>query len=102
MSVRCSLIVVAMALTACRQQHLIPGYGKSYDAAFQAQAPPRKGGPARAATGLDSQEAAIIAETYRTSLAPKEAKPKQEPMLIVTPPSREVPQKLAPSVPQER
>jgi len=101
MSVRCSLIVVAMALAACRQQHLIPGYGKSYDAAFQAQAPQRKE-PARAATGLDSQEAAIIAETYRTSLAPKEAKPKQEPMLIVTPPSREVPQKLAPSVPQER
>jgi hypothetical protein len=52
--------------------------------------------------GLDSQEAAIISETYRTSLAPKDAKPKDEPILIVAPPSRDAPAKLMPSVPQER
>jgi hypothetical protein len=98
------LIVIAVAGAGCewRKQHLTPGFGSSYDAAFRAQAPPRKGGPARPADGLDSQEAAIIAETYRTSLAPKDAKPRDEPILIVAPPSPNGAPKLMPSVPQER
>jgi hypothetical protein len=104
MSVKWLAMFVAVGAAGCggRQQHIIQGYGASYDGAFAAQAPPRKGGPARAATGLDSQEAAIIAGTYRRSLAPKDYKAKEEGMLIVTPPQYEAPQKLAPSVPQER
>jgi hypothetical protein len=104
MSVKWLVMFAAVGASGCggRQQHIIQGYGDSCDAAFAAQAPPRKGGPARAAKGLDSQEAAIIADTYRTRLAPKDYKAKEEPMLLLTPPPPGSPQKLAPSVPQER
>lgn len=96
-------VATALATAACGPRpHLIDGHGTSYRAAFAAQAPPRADGPAQASVGLDSQEAAIVAHTYRAGLAPKDERPKEQPVLVVTPPSRDAPQKLAPSVPQER
>jgi hypothetical protein len=98
------LAVVSLVVVGCAgKPHLIDEYGTSYHAAFAVQADARPLGPAQAAAGLDSQDAAIITQTYRASLAPQEAKPKDQPILIVTPPSPQGPaQKLAPSVPQER
>jgi hypothetical protein len=102
MIARWMLVAALLAVSACSQRHLTKDFGSSFHEAFQAQAAPRPGGPARAAGGLDSQEAAIVSQTYRTSLAPKDAKPKDQPVLIVAPPSQGGAQKLAPSVPQER
>jgi hypothetical protein len=96
---------VAVALTAgCgwRKQHLRAEYGQSYDAAFNAQRVRRERPPATVVAGLDSQEAAIISDSYRTSLAPKGQNVEEQPVLIVAPPSRERPPALAPSVPKER
>jgi peptidoglycan/xylan/chitin deacetylase (PgdA/CDA1 family) len=57
--------------------------------------------PAEAVIGLDSQEAAITADNYRAGLAPKGGTVEAEPTVIVAPPSREQPTRLAPSVPKE-
>lgn len=96
-------IVVVATLAGCgwRQQHLSGDYGKSFDAIFAAQAVERQT-PARAASGLDSQEASIIAQTYRKSLAPKEVSAKEQPILMVAPTREGQAQPLAPSVPKER
>jgi hypothetical protein len=80
---------------------LIRKLGSSNDAAFAAQAVRGSQEPARAATGLESQEAAVTANNYFGTLAPKGKEAKQEPMIIVAPPSRERPPPLAPSVPKE-
>jgi hypothetical protein len=94
------LVLAVLLVAGCaRRQHIIEGYGASYHAAFGTQAPDRSSGPARAAPGLDSQEASIIAETYRKSLAPEDQTAKEQPVLIVAPPSREQRPQLAPSVP---
>jgi hypothetical protein len=98
---KCVAVLAVLAIAGCagRKQHLIPDFGKSFDAAFAAQ---RAGtGPAEAVTGLDSQEAAIISDGYRASLAPKGQKAEEQPLLLIAPPSRERPQPLAPSVPKE-
>jgi hypothetical protein len=98
------ILVAAVLLSAgcARDQHMIEGYGASYHAAFATQAPDRPQGPARAIQGLDSQEAWIISETYRQSLGPKDTKPKDQPVLMVAPPTLERPQLPMPSVPKER
>ncbi|MGC4122021.1 MAG: hypothetical protein QM765_47065 [Myxococcales bacterium] len=53
-------------------------------ATLQAVRPPSKVA-AKAATGLDSQEAAIISEAYRRSLAPKGAAVDEPSVLFVAP-----------------
>lgn len=93
---------IAAAGCGWRQQHLDPSFGKSYDAAFAAQHARAAGPPVAAVTGLDSQEAKIISESYRAHLAPKGQKVQEEPLIFIAPPSRERPQALAPSVPKER
>ena len=83
-----------------RKQHLTADHGKSYAAVLAAQS--ARSAPAEAVTGLDSQEAAIISEGYRSGLAPSGQKVKEQPVLLVAPPARERPQPLAPSVPGEK
>jgi hypothetical protein len=71
-------------------------------AALRAQAAPAAK-RTNSVEGLDSQEASIIAESYRRSLAPKDQKVQDEPVIIVAPPDRGTPrQALAPSVPREQ
>ncbi len=102
----CMVLALAAAGTGCgwRQQHLIEGYGNSYDPTFAAQRARKDKPPAVAVNGLDSQEAAIISERYRVTLAPKgqRAPLGEEPVIMMAPPSRERPEQLAPSVPKER
>ncbi len=103
MSRKTIVLTLGVAALACsNRQHLSDAYASSYDAAFRVQAPAPAGGPARATTGLDSQEAAIVSDSYRKSLAPKDAKTTDQPVLYVAPPSRDYAQPLAPSVPKER
>lgn len=100
---RLSLVILLVALSAgCgwRKQHLIENYGGAYDEVFAAQAgPPR---PAtKAVSGLDSQEAAIVADTYRKSLAPQGERARDEPVIILQPQQRNERRELPPpSVPK--
>jgi hypothetical protein len=96
----------ALALAAlgcgCARAHLTEKYGESYAAVFSEQAPPRPKtvGPV---SGLDSQEAAIISGSYRKSIAPKDTQVKDQPVLIVAPPTQQGGYgmtTLAPSVPK--
>ncbi len=97
------------ALACGARQHMTETQAASYRAAFSRQpvAIAQKG-PAAPATGLDSQEAALISDAYRRSLLPKTIKQPQqiteEPIILVTPPStssRYGTMPLAPSVPKE-
>lgn len=79
------------------------GHGESLRAAMRAQtaSPPKK--QTGAIEGLDSQEAAIIADSYRRSLAPKGEKVADDSVILVAPSSASARQQpLAPSVPKER
>ncbi len=101
--------VAVLALVGCSgRQHLWETRGVAYDKSFVAQQGPRPAAGARRAppaAGLDSQEASIIAEGYRASLAPKgsRADQQQQPVLIVAPPGQAQPQYMLPppSVPKE-
>ncbi len=98
-------VVLAAGIVGCASRaHLTESQGQAYAAAFAQQGPPPKGQIRGPVSGLDSQEAAIISETYRRGLAPKNVPVKEEPILIVAPPSRGAGGygALAPSVPKER
>ena len=99
------VVLVAGAFGCGARAHITPTQGQSYSAVFKEQ------GPAKAkvtgpVSGLDSQEAAIISTSYLRSLAPKNAQQKEEPILLVSPPSQGGGyggnMKLAPSVPPEK
>ncbi len=81
------------------RQHLARGYGVSREAFRAQRAVPEPAG-APDVTGLDSQEAAIVADSYRRSLAPKGAQVEEEPVIMLAPqkPVQRAP--LPPSVPK--
>jgi hypothetical protein len=95
------LLLSALALGCAGSTHLGDDFGISSTTTFRGQAcrPPAQVRPA--ATGLDSQEAAIVAETYRRSLAPKGQTAEEEQVLYVAPSPRvsNRPQLPPPSVP---
>jgi hypothetical protein len=98
------LVLVVSLVNCAARAHITPTQGQAYTAAFAQQAPhlPKIAGPVR---GLDSQEAAIISSSYLRSLAPKTGQVKEEPILLVAPPSQQAGgynMKLAPSVPSEK
>jgi hypothetical protein len=96
-------IVVALSVGCTARRHMIDTQGQSYSRAFARQAPARDRVTAPA-TGLDPQEANIIADVYRQSLVPKKAKVTEEPVILVAPPTRQstAPSLPPPSVPKER
>ena len=93
--------LATLAGCAWRTDHLNREFGDAYVRVFhEQQANPAA--KAMAVTGLDSQEAAIISDSYRVRLAPKGAEVDEEPVLIVTPQRRETRAAMpAPSVPKE-
>ncbi len=97
-----AILVFVLAVAGCGRAHLEPAYGRSYHEQF-AQQVARPAAPRKVASGLDPQEAAIIASSYRKSLAPKEERDvKDQPILVVTPQQRGMsPQLPPPSVPRE-
>ncbi len=94
-----------LLLIACSsRQHLWEARGRAYQENLALQAPPPPPGAkaAKAAPGLDSQEASIIAASYRHSLAPKEEKVNEQPLMIVSPQTGQAGYALPPpSVPKE-
>jgi hypothetical protein len=70
LSIFCAL-ACALAAGACSRAHITPSHGRAYREAFAIQdANPNRGKP-KSINGLDSQEASIIAGSYRKALAPK-------------------------------
>ncbi|MBN2575351.1 MAG: hypothetical protein JXP73_12370 [Deltaproteobacteria bacterium] len=98
----------AILLGGCASRtHLTAGHGRSYRAAIERQAQnPEAGKQPVAAKGLDSQEAAVIAQSYRQHLTPKgQAVEAPPPMLLVAPSAlkgRQGDYMPAASVPPER
>jgi hypothetical protein len=74
---RLAPLVVAAALVASSaacadRQHLRAAHGSSYHEAFARQrANPQAGRSDKAVAGLDSQDAEVVAQTYRAGMAPK-------------------------------
>ena len=76
------------ALGGCSRAHLTATHGRAYHEIFAAQDanPARKGG--KSISGLDSQEAAIIAGNYRKALSPKADAPQGSNQLLMVNPNR--------------
>jgi hypothetical protein len=64
----------AFAGGACSRAHITPSHGRAFHEIFAIQdANPGRGKTQKSIHGLDSQEAAIIAGSYRKALAPQAA-----------------------------
>ncbi|HVZ74117.1 MAG TPA: hypothetical protein VHJ20_17180 [Polyangia bacterium] len=64
------LFASVAGLSACTRAHLTPTYGRAYHQIFAAQDANPDHKNTKSVHGLDSQEAAIIAGSYRHALAP--------------------------------
>jgi hypothetical protein len=83
-------LLLAVGAAACDRTSMGAAHGRAYREAFARQALDPLAGEkprsARAFQGLDSQEASIVARTYRRGLAPKETSDGQmQPMLLMSP-----------------
>lgn len=79
---------LVLAAGCAERTHLTASYGRAYHLAFAGQVanPKTLETPKSAKTGLDSQEAAIVAKTYRAGLAGKgTGTPENQPMLLMSP-----------------
>jgi hypothetical protein len=65
------------------RQHLTPTHGRSFRTTFAAQQVNPNGAEGRANKGLDSQEAALVTQTYRQSLVPKGTSQQDQPAMIL-------------------
>jgi hypothetical protein len=81
------LLAWPLAIAGCASRnHLTAGHGRSYHEVLARQAAnPEAGSQPVASKGLDPQEAAVISQGYRASLAPKGQAAEQEPILLVAP-----------------
>ena len=91
----------ALGVGACSRVHITPTHGRAYHQIFAAQDanPDRKTN--KSINGLDSQEASIIAGSYRKGLAPKVESANTGPQLLMVNPNRGggAEAAMAPSVP---
>ncbi len=88
---RCHVLALGvLLLPACAARtHLSPNHGRANHEAQARQAANPQAGERMATRGLDPQEAAVVAQAYRKSLAPKgDNTAGQEQMLIVAPSAR--------------
>jgi hypothetical protein len=104
-SLRLTLLAAACALPlftlgACSRAHITPSHGRAYHQAFAIQDANPNRGKATSIHGLDSQEAAIIAGSYRKALSPKaESTGNNGQLLMVNPNHGGGGGEVAPSVP---
>jgi hypothetical protein len=79
-------VAAALGLGACSRAHITASHGRAFHEIFAIQdANPNRKAP-KSINGLDSQEAAIIAGSYRKELAPKvETAPNAGQLLMVNP-----------------
>jgi len=83
-------LLLAVGAVGCDRTNMGNTHGRAYREAFARQALDPLAGEkprnARVFQGLDSQEASIVAKTYRKNLAPKESSDGQrQPMLLMAP-----------------
>jgi hypothetical protein len=79
------MTVVALA-AGCDRTHMSKAYGQATRAAFKAQVINPSAGDRRAPEqGLDPEEAATVAKSYRDSLSPKSTSDQSRAPLIVLP-----------------
>ncbi len=78
-------IALGLVLGACSVDSLGPRRAAHQEFFLRQRIHPEGGKAASGAPGLDSQEAAIIADSYRTGLAPDGARVQEEPLLILAP-----------------
>ena len=73
--------------SGCARTHLTATHGRAFHEAFAIQDanPNRKGSNPKSVNGLDSQEAAIIAGSYRKALAPKAEVANNGQLLMMSP-----------------
>jgi type IV pilus biogenesis protein CpaD/CtpE len=100
LTVAATFVVLGGAGSGCTRAHLTASHGRAYHEVFAAQDanPNRKGAP-KSVNGLDSQEASIIAGSYRRALSPKAEGSASANQLLTMSPNRVDPGALAPSVP---
>jgi hypothetical protein len=97
-----ALLAGGLAAASCSRAHISPGFGRANQEAMAMQQPPLPRTPPPPQTGLDTQEADVIATTYMRSLAGKAKVDDPEPVLYVAPAQRQQrTPALAPSVPKE-
>lgn len=97
------VMVAALAAACSGPRHMSRAHGVAYRAHFERQAA-NPAAQERAEKGLDSEEAGIVANSYRRSLAPKGTRETAQPevLLVAPPPSGGArPTPLAPSVPKD-
>lgn len=82
-----AVLGLVMAVLGCADRlHMGgPAYGRAYQTAIQRQTVnPNAGRSGRAVTHLDSQDAAVIAKTYRKSMS-KDEGARDQGMVLITP-----------------
>ncbi len=98
-----SLVLLAPTAACAPRAALTDTHGHSTRAAFERQVENPQAA-AQAPRGLDSQEAAIVAQTFREGLAPKGQAKEAPPVVLVAPPAQGggAQRVLAPSIPTQR
>jgi hypothetical protein len=80
------VVPLLLGVGACSRAHITPSHGRAFREAFAIQdANPNRGQTTKSLSGLDSQEAAIIAGSYRKALAPKSDTAASPQLLMVAP-----------------
>jgi hypothetical protein len=70
--VRACVVLSVLFAVGCNRTHLYPSFGQAARRAFAAQAiDPQAGAAKKSEAGLDPDEAAIVADSYKKSLVPK-------------------------------
>jgi hypothetical protein len=84
MMFRLWLVLIVIGAAACDRTHLSACYGQSVRRAFKAQViDPAAGERPGNTQGLDPEEAAIVAKSYRESLSPKREDTGRMPLVVM-------------------
>jgi hypothetical protein len=99
----CAAAALVAGLGGCYSHaHLSQSQGVSFSATFARQVSASRPTDKGPVSGLDSQDAAIIAQTYHRSLAPRNTTPREQPILMVGPSSEPSAYVPPPSVPRQQ
>ncbi len=84
---RLTLCLGWLALAACDRTHMSAAFGKATREALARQViDPSAGMKARPSQGLDPEEASIVSDAYRSSLAPPKEEASRAPEIFITQP----------------
>ncbi len=100
---KAALVGLVVIAAGCGGSNLTPTHGRATRAFLERQRVTPFPEYKEAIEGLDAQESAIIAKSYRESLAPKGTRMDEEPEVLIVqqPKAMQRPEGLAPSVPKE-